>query len=221
MSSVADDRSFAADPEPLTPSRPSPRALGNETTGSDDAARSWAGVDVHQLADVRERMLSLAHRLLWDRHAAEDVVQDALVAAQQTGAPLRDGTKWWPWLCRIVVHRCRLHQRRSARQAEMVPSAPGVEPDAVAFPAVGESGAGSTGDAARDEACELVRRMLPLLPERQQEVLVLRHLQEMSYEQIADVLGMSVSTARVQAMNARDALLQLVLRAKPGFGAPS
>ena len=48
--------------------------------------------------------------------------------------------------------------------------------------------------------------MIDRLPRRQREVLVLRHLEGMSFSEVAEVLEMKESTARVQAQNARENL---------------
>ena len=71
----------------------------------------------------------------------------------------------------------------------------------------------------RREGDDLVRRMIGTLPERQQIALVLRHLEEMSYRQIAETMDISESTARVQVRNAREALRRAILKRDPIWAA--
>jgi RNA polymerase sigma-70 factor (ECF subfamily) len=149
-------------------------------------------------ADARERLFRLAYRFTWSHADAEDAVQGAMTAAWQHARNLRDETKWWTWLCSIVVQRCRELRRKSStwqRHAEPYgrhASAPGA----------------SSGEAAA--MSDRVRELLPRLAPRQYEVIVLRHLQGMDFEEIAGVLGISASTARVHAQAGREALRGLL-----------
>ena len=163
---------------------------------------------------VRGRLVRLAYRFLWNHDDAEEVAQDALAIALQKAGELRDRRKWWSWICAVVVQRCRERGRRVQRwkrhedtyRAELSP------------------GTGGPEALDDDDARHWVRELLLQLPRRQQEVMVLRHLQEMSYDEISEVLGISAATARVHARAGREALRgQLLARhpdwfARPGAG---
>lgn len=151
-------------------------------------------------ASVRVRMVRLAYRFLWNQDDAEDVAQEALVTAYQRAASLRDKTKWWSWLSRIVVHRCHEHGRRKQRWER--------HEDGIRR-ATGSGVQDWTQDEPGDVK-EQVRRLLEALPTRQREVTVLRHLQGMSYDEIANVLDISASTARVHARSGLETLRQLM-----------
>ena len=180
--------------------------------------RSTAGVEQSPTPvvsrTVRDRLVRLAYRFLWNHDDAEEVAQDALTIAHEKAGELRDRRKWWSWMCAVVVQRCRERGRRAQRwkrheeayRAELSPS--------------------TSGSEALDEndAREKVRELLLGLPRRQQEVMVLRHLQGMPYDKISEVLGISAATARVHARAGRETLRdQLLARhpdwfAKPGTG---
>jgi RNA polymerase sigma-70 factor (ECF subfamily) len=150
---------------------------------------------------VRDRLVRLAYRFVWNREDAEDVVQDALVAAHERKADLREGGGWWSWVCRIVIQRCHLHGRERLRRKRHQ------EPyEAEAARRMSQSTAEEP-----TELKEMVRSLLEQLPRRQHEVIVLRHLQGMTYDQIAKVLDISSATARVHARAARERLRELVL----------
>jgi len=159
-------------------------------------------------AAVRRKLLQLAYHFVFNRAAAEDAVQDTMTIAYQRRDQLQDQAKCWPWLCRILIQRCHLVYRNEQRWLQhreaLVRRRPQSQPDAL--------------DPTSDEAKEIVRRLLPKLSNRQYEVIVLRHLQGMPYQEIGQVLGIKASTARVQAKAGREALLKLVLREYPQFG---
>ena len=47
---------------------------------------------------VRDRLVRLAYRFLWNHDDAEEVAQDALTIAQAKAGGLRDRRKWWSWM---------------------------------------------------------------------------------------------------------------------------
>ncbi len=151
---------------------------------------------------MRDRLVRLAYRFLWNREEAEDAAHDALETAQAHEGTLRDADSWWPWVCRIVVQRCRLRGRQVQRWQQHR------EPYRVE---VDRRSRGASSDDLSEEA-EALKQLLPQLPPRQYEVTVLRHLQGMSFEEIGDVLGISPATARVHAKAAREGLRDLVAR---------
>jgi len=169
---------------------------GDETT----SARPLAPDAIDH--ETRDRLFRLAYRFLWNRHDADDAVQSALAAAIEKGGDLRDRGKSWSWLCSIVVQRCRLLRRRATRWT--------FHWNAYARD-VREDAPPDTSASATDA----VRSLMQRLPRRQYEVLVLRELQAMSYDEIAVVLRISASTARVHAQAAREALRKLVLKNHP------
>jgi RNA polymerase sigma-70 factor (ECF subfamily) len=148
--------------------------------------------------ETRRRLLRLAFRFLWRVEDAEDAVQEALQSAHAHRRQLQDPAKWWSWLCRIVVQKCQALGRDRGRERKLLRGA-------------GES-------VSEPESLEphlsvetaAVHRTIAALPRRQREVLVLRHLEGMGYDEIAVILNITPSTARVHARAAlesmRDAL---------------
>lgn len=153
---------------------------------------------------ARERLFRLAYRLLWNRADAEDAVQDALLTAFDRSAQLKDTDKWWPWIYRIVVQKCRLLGRRASlrrRHEQVMAELPPIHNPAL-----------SSGSA---EVKSLMIELLNELPRRQREVLVLRHLQGMAFHEIAEVLDLTSETARVHALRGRERLLALWVQRYP------
>jgi len=153
---------------------------------------------------VRDRLVRLAYRFLWDPDDAEDVVHDALAIAYDRQGSLRDRDKWWPWICRIVVHHCFDWRRRKLRRRRH---------EAAAAKPIDASSSDEPG--GRTELRELVMSLLHRLPRRQREVVVLRNLQEATYDEIAEILGMSAATARVHARQARERLATWLEKTHP------
>jgi RNA polymerase sigma-70 factor (sigma-E family) len=136
-------------------------------------------------------MVRLAHVMLGDRGAAEDVVQDAFSGLYRRWAHLSDHEKALSYVRSSVLNACRSALRR-------------VRPELSEYPQA-DTRSGET--AALDEE-ERVRVMAALrqLPHRQREVLVLRFYLDMTDEEIAAEMGIGASTVRSAAHRALAAL---------------
>lgn len=157
----------------------------------------------------RRTLALLAFRLLWDRHEAEDAVQEALLAAHRKAGTLREAASVRSWLCSIVVRQCRLRQRQRRQRNRLATAlAERVQRDEPASTEADESAA--VEPAMMSATMRRLRQALRRLPDRQREVVVLRHLQQMSYDEVAAVLEMAPSTARVHAKAGREALRDML-----------
>ncbi len=155
---------------------------------------------------LRDRLVRLAYRFLWNVDDAEDVVHDSLTAAHERHCDLRDSEKWWSWVCRIVIRRCHEHGRRKLRRER--------HDQTFRLAAAQKEG---PPHVPLSEGTEILRRLVLRLPRRQKEVIVLRHLQGMSYDEIAQVLSISPATARVHAQAGREKLRSLVVARHPDW----
>lgn len=180
----------------------------DETTARSDVVPPEVAGPPADFGAVRPRLVRLAFRFLWNRDDAEDVAQEALLIAQQRGDRLRDSSKWWSWLSRILVNRCHEHGRRQQRAVRLDDSlrdrarrCEGGAADSTV------SGMGTVKDAVRGALGQLARR--------QHEVIVLRHLHGMTYAEVGEVLGISPATARVHARAGREALRRLLVTQSP------
>jgi len=137
---------------------------------------------------------------------AEDVVQDACVRAMRFLSSLRDGDAR-PWLFAIVRNAWYSRIARRAGPAEPPPFAT----------ARHEPADGALDPEARllqQDAAGRVREALEQLPHDFREVLVLREFEEMSYKEIASVVGVPIGTVMSRLARARDRL-SVLLRSSP------
>ncbi len=144
-----------------------------------------------------DRCHAIALRVLGNPHDAEEIAQDALVRAYRAleGYPsqrIRE-LRLRPWLATIVVNLCRNRVRRPALRT--TPLAPLVE-------AGGEPATDASSDPAA-LAAERARRerlaaLLAALPDRYRVPVVLRHVDDLSYAELAEVLGRPEGTLKAQ-----------------------
>jgi RNA polymerase sigma-70 factor (ECF subfamily) len=147
------------------------------------------------------RLFSIALRFIGDRSDAEEAAQDALVRAYRALAGYDEARireiRLRPWLATIVVNVCRNRTRiRRVRTVELAfePSAePVVDP------------------VARSDARATWALLLATLPPAQRAAVVLRHVDGLSYAQMAEALGRPEGTLKAQVHRGlaalRDALV--------------
>ncbi|PZR01038.1 MAG: RNA polymerase sigma factor [Cereibacter sphaeroides] len=143
------------------------------------------------------RVLGFAARMLRDGAEAEDVAQEAMLRLWRIAPDWRQGeARVTTWLYRVVSNLCtdRLRRRRGPALDEV----PEVEDDAPAAVA-------RMIEADRVMALESA---LALLPERQRQAVVLRHLEGLANPEIAEVMDIGV-----------EAVESLVARGKRGLSA--
>lgn len=143
---------------------------------------------------------TLARYLMRDPHDAEDAVQDAVLRALRYFDTFRGGDAR-AWLLAIVRNRCHSlrYDRRNVRDRAAVVFDEALHSDETdAEPA----DAATLRAASRESLEEALRR----LPEEFREVIVLRELQELSYREISDVIGVPIGTVMSRLSRARQRL---------------
>ncbi|MGW0518482.1 RNA polymerase sigma factor [Crossiella sp. NPDC003009] len=144
------------------------------------------------------RMYRIALRIVGDPAEAEDVVQEAWVSAWRGLGRFRGEAAPTTWLFRVVTNTALAHLRK---RRPTVPLEDTVEP------AMTDVAADPERAALRSEQTDLVLRAIATLEPSQRVPLVLRELEELSYEEVAEVLDVPVPTLRSRLYRARVALL--------------
>jgi len=159
---------------------------------------------------------NLAHWLTREERDAEDVVQEACLRAFKFRDGFRGGNSR-AWFLAIVRNTYYSGLKKNRSQALNVP----LDEDATSFGDVvapGWEGAGDGEDVAsgleREDARRLVRQALERLPEEFREVIVLRELEELSYQEIAKIAQIPLGTVMSRLSRARKLLSQALQQAR-------
>jgi RNA polymerase sigma-70 factor (ECF subfamily) len=148
---------------------------------------------------------NLAFWLTRSRADAEDIVQDAYVRAFRAFATFK-GDDLKPWLLTIVrnvAYRWLSHRRRSGNVISMqaAVAARGDEPNS--WEAIASEEPSAENLLIRTEEQDLVLDALAVLPPAFREILVLREIEELSYDEIAKVIGSPTGTVMSRLSRAR------------------
>ena len=142
-----------------------------------------------------DRLYRWLYHLTHDRHAAEDLAQDAFLKAFAHVRTFRPGSHFAAWLFRIA-HNAHANSCRGRPARDPLPEevpAPGGGPDE---------------QAASREALQDVARAVEELPAEFRAALLLRVEQDLPFARIAEVLGVTEETARWRVFKARRLLLK-------------
>jgi RNA polymerase sigma-70 factor (ECF subfamily) len=136
--------------------------------------------------------------MLGDQADAEEALQDAFVRAFRSLERCEDPSRFGAWLFRILVNRCRTIGGQRGRRERLVISS-GIVP---------EPGVPHPEDrAAWREAIEWA--LAQLAPDYR-EAFVLKHVEELSYEEMAELTGAGISALKMRVKRACDQLRVLL-----------
>jgi RNA polymerase sigma-70 factor (ECF subfamily) len=169
----------------------------------------------------QSRMFALVRHYTRNPVEVEDIVQDTFLKAYTRLPSFQQQSSFYTWLCRIAINTALDFQKRCGRS----PIKGSEDPEAALAPEsihAGRSTASSMpAPDARLEAGEIAkitRRVLDEIPEIFRTVLVLREFEDMAYQDIADVLGISIGTVESRLFRARARFKDKLLALYPEFG---
>ena len=159
-----------------------------------DTAAFTLLVDRHAVACTR-----FAMRMLGNREDAEDATQESFLRAYRSLARYEERQAFRTWLFQILVNRCRTAAVRRQRRQRMFL----VDDNAVASASVRP-----LADSTELRA-ELQRAIGRLDPE-QREAFLLKHVEQLSYDEMAEATGVGVSALKMRVKRACDRLQWLL-----------
>lgn len=165
----------------------------------------------------KDAAYNVAYWIVRNRDDAEDVVQDAFLRAYKAFAGFREGEPVRPWLLTItrnVSYRLLEKRRRAATEVPLeIPSGDGEVIHDVEL--LSSEPDGEARSIAKAEARE-IRIALASLPLAYRDVVVLREMEELSYNQIAEILDVPVGTVMSRLSRGRAMLRRALIRARTG-----
>ncbi len=203
--------------------------MSEQTTHDDDAGlvasaqKGDLGAFEQLVTKHQKRMFNIAFRIAGDGDDASEIVQDAFVAAFRNIRKFRGASRFTTWLTTITVNqaRNRLKQVRSRQFHEVNSLDDPIETGDGAIMADPPSKAASVLDQLEQrDLREKVQECIAALEPDFREVIVLRDLQEFSYEEIGTMLTVAAGTVKSRLFRAREAIKECLKRAWGAFNEP-
>jgi RNA polymerase sigma-70 factor, ECF subfamily len=163
------------------------------------------------------RMLSVARQILGNDVDAQDAVQDGFLTALRSLDRFEGRSSLATWLHRIVVNSAlmKLRSRRRTKERPIEDLLPSYLPDGHQARPTPRWSDSSLATMEREEVRSNVRQRIDELPDTHRSVLILRDIQELDTQTVAEMLGISTEAVRVRLHRARQALRALL---DPVFG---
>jgi RNA polymerase sigma-70 factor (ECF subfamily) len=147
----------------------------------------------------QRRVYGVALRIVRAHDVADDVTQEAFLRAWRSIDRFELGRPFGPWVCRIAANLALNHVRSPRAREEGLPDG---------HAETRTSAAGPLGALLDAEGATVLERAMAQLPQEQRAVLVLRVVEELSYAEIAETLGISPGTVMSRLFRARERLAQ-------------
>ena len=140
----------------------------------------------------KSRIYTTIYLIVKDQYVAEDLLQDTFIKAVDTikSGRYNDEGKFLPWIIRIAHNLAIDYFRRDKRYPNVV-----FEDGSSVFNTLDFSEDSVESIQIRQETHEQLREMIQRLPDVQKQVLIMRHYEDMSFQEIADATGVSINTA--------------------------
>ncbi len=151
----------------------------------------------------QRQVYNLAYRMLNNAEDAGDIVQETFIRAYGALASFRQNASFLTWLYKIASNLCIdfLRSRRSKGALSL-----DFELEEGREPAADERTYSPESSAVRGAVGQIVNKAVMNLPEKYRVVVIMRHLQGMSVEEIADQLALPSGTVKTHLFRAREML---------------
>ena len=161
--------------------------------------------------EYEKNVYNLALRMTGNSEDAADMAQEAFIKAYNSLTAFRGDSKFSVWLYRIVSNVCLDFLRSRSRKQTVSLSTENDDGEEVELDIADET---HSPEQLLDRSLtrDAVRRGLAALPPDHREILLLREIQGLSYEEIADVLGLEAGTVKSRIFRARKKLCSFLIK---------
>ncbi|ADD68736.1 RNA polymerase, sigma-24 subunit, ECF subfamily [Denitrovibrio acetiphilus DSM 12809] len=146
----------------------------------------------------QSRLFATILNVVKHRELAEDITQEAYMKGFDKLETLKNREQFYPWLKRIALNLALNHFERAKRVMDVEN-----EDDETSFFERIPDGESPEELVVKEELKRYVRHFVEALPDKLRVVVVLREMEDMSYDEIADLMNIPIGTVRSRLFNAR------------------
>ena len=148
----------------------------------------------------KDMVYNVAYRMLGDGDAAKDISQESFIAAYGGLKTFKKEAKFSSWLYSIVLNKCRDYLRQ-VKENIPIDDISDIKPC---------SGISPEQCASDHQSKDMLQQALDSLSAEYREVLVLKHIEELDYQEISAITGTSVAALKVRAHRGREMLKKIL-----------
>ena len=146
----------------------------------------------------KDKIRNIIYLALNSNDAVDDIAQDVLITIYKNLKSFRFESQFSTWLYRITVNKCRDHLRKVRIRSIFTPIKDGEE-DPVYIPSM-----------ENKDISEIVHNAISKLPEKLRLPLLLKDIEGLSYQEIAEAVDCEIGTVKSRIFRAREGLRELL-----------
>ena len=165
---------------------------------------------------LQRRVFGLLFRMLGNRTEAEDITQEVFVHVFKSIDQFRGESRISSWVMRIATNLCKnryIHdQRHHSKEHEDITETADRVPMASAKGTTAGSIAQPDELAMGFQMERIIQQAIAAMDADQREILILRDIEDMSHEEISEIIGIPIATVKSRILRARQRLREIVER---------
>ncbi len=169
------------------------------------------------IEDYQKRIFSIAYRMIQHQEDAADLTQEVILKIFKNLDKFKGDSKFSTWVYRIATNTC-LDEIKKSRRRTTYSLDKEIETEEGSMAAeLPDTAPGPEEEAERKDIKKAVYAAIGQLGQEHKQVIVLRDLQGLSYEEIAEILHCSVGTVKSRISRARGNLKKLLAKNRELF----
>lgn len=161
----------------------------------------------------QDKMLNLSFNYVKNQEEAKDLAQEIFITAHRALPSLRDQTKFSSWLYQIGLNHCRNRYKKLKRQGYFTSRSI----DDLDHPLHMKGADSPEKELERRDIIQMVRTAISEMNEAEKEILLLRDIQELAYDEISVILDIPLGTVKSKLNRARLALKKRLKAVNPNL----
>lgn len=159
-----------------------------------------------ELVDLyQNKLYHMAYRMLGGRQEAEDAVQETFLRVFRNLDRYDENMKFSTWIYRITTNLC-IDKLRKRKPTYSLDAEAGDHEGLDGYSMLPSDERTPESEAVLSETQQIIRNAIEHLPAKYKSVMVLRYLEDLSLQEIGDVLGMPVTTIKTRVHRGREFL---------------
>ncbi len=153
----------------------------------------------------KDKVFQLCYRILGNRHEAEDMAQEAFIRAYVNIASFNIDLKFSTWLYRIATNLCIDRIRKKKPDYYLDAEVSGTD-GLTMYSQIASDTILPEDEVENLELQETIQREITKLPEKYRSVIVLKYIEELSLNEISEILDIPLGTVKTRIHRGREAL---------------
>lgn len=161
------------------------------------------------LENYRGAIFNLLYKMVRSREETEDLVQEAFIKAFRALPSFNEEYAFSTWLYKIAINNCIDHMRKKRLKTYSM-NKPLQSKDGEVEREFPDTSMSPDKNLLADERSKMIEAAIDGLPENYKIAIVLRHSEERSYEEIAQILNIPLGTVKARIFRAREMLKKML-----------